>query len=103
VPVFRIKKQVYNWIKSGEKTIELRRGISRHGDSILFLGGRGESIKVHILKKQEGKLEDLLNRTTYSKIVPPAKNLDEAFEFIKNIYPFTEGTFTTYEFRLDEE
>ena len=38
---------------------------------------------------------------TFKKIVPNAGSLDEAKAFIKQIYPQTEGTFTTYEFELD--
>jgi ASC-1-like (ASCH) protein len=103
LPTFRTKKPIYEWIKSGQKTIELRRGKSIDGDSITFLSGRGEKTKGRILGRHEGKLEDLLNHVTYSKIVPPAKSFDEALAFIKKIYPFTEGIFTTYEFQLNEE
>lgn len=103
MPTFRTKKQVYEWIKSGKKTIELRSGRPREGADITFLSGRGESVKGCILKRKEGKLDDVLNSVTYSRIVPTAKSLEEAFVFIKSIYPFTEGIFTTYEFRLDGE
>ena len=92
---------MYEWIKSGRKTIELRRGRPRDGDDITFLGGRGERLKGCILRKSEGKLDDVLNSFTYNKIVPTAKSLDEALKFIMTIYPFTEGIFTTYEFQLD--
>jgi len=103
MPVFRTKKQVYQWIKRGEKTIELRSGKSLNGDNITFLSGRGQTIKARILRRQEGKLEDLLNAATFRKIVPSAKSLDEALTFVREIYPLADGMFTTYEFQLDEE
>ncbi len=81
--------------------MELRRGRPRGGVEITFLSGRGGRLKGCILRKKEGRLDDVLNSVTYSKIVPTAKSLDEALVFIKTIYPFTEGIFTTYEFQLD--
>jgi ASC-1-like (ASCH) protein len=98
-----MKKQVYEWIRSGEKTIELRSGKSVNGDSITFLNGRGQTVKARILRKQEGRLEDVLNAVTYRKIVPIAKSLDEALAFVKEIYPLADGTFTTYEFQLTKD
>jgi ASC-1-like (ASCH) protein len=103
VPGFRIKKQVYDWIKTGEKTIELRKGKNQRGSCITFLNGRKQCVKGVILRKREGKLDEVLNETTFKKIVPTAKTLDEAMEFIKQLYHSTEGTFTAYEFKLNQE
>ena len=103
VPAFLTKKQIYDWIKAGEKTIELRSGKSLNGENITFLNGRRQTVKGRILRKREGKFEDLLNAATYLKIVPVAKSLDEAVAFVKEIYPLTEGTFTAYEFQLNKE
>jgi ASC-1-like (ASCH) protein len=103
MPSFRTKKQVFEWIKTGEKSIELRRGKSQNGNSIAFLNGQGQFVKGRILRKREGKLEEVLNAATYRRIVPAAKSLDEAVAFIKQIYHSTDGTFTAYEFQLDQE
>lgn len=103
MPMFRVKKEVYEWIKNGDKTIELRRGTSRKGDAVTILNGKGKFMKGRILRKQEGKIDDLLNMATYKRIVPTAKNIDEALTFIRQIYPSLDGTFTTYEFQLDQE
>jgi hypothetical protein len=70
MPAFLTKKEVYEWIRSGEKTIELRSGKSMNGDSITFLNGRRQTVKARILRRQEGKLEELLTAATYRKIVP---------------------------------
>ena len=100
-PAFLTKKEVYEWIRTRKKTVELRRGKSQSGEKIAFLNGRNESVRGRILRKQEGTLEDVLNAGTYKKIIPTAKSLDEAKAFIKQIYPSTEGTFTTHEFELE--
>jgi ASC-1-like (ASCH) protein len=103
MPAFMTKKQVFEWIKTGEKTIELRSGKPLNGDRIAFLNGQGQCVKGRILRKLEGKLEDVLNADTFKKTVPTAKSLDEARAFIKQIYPLAGGTFTTYEFQLNSE
>ncbi len=60
-------------------------------------------MRARILRTHEGRLEEVLNVDTYRQIVPSAKNLDEAFAFVRKIYPLTDGAFTTYEFQLREE
>ena len=96
-----MKKEVYEWIRTRKKTIELRRGTPQNGEKIAFLNGRNESVKGRILRKQEGTLEDVLNPATFKKIIPTANSLNEAKAFIRQIYPQTDGPFTTYEFELD--
>ncbi len=103
MPTFLTKKQAYDWIKRGDKTIDLRRGKQSKGDTIVFLSGHMQFVKGRIVKKQEGTLQELLNEDTYKKIVPIAKNLDEALVFIKEIYPLTDDIFTAYEFQLNKE
>jgi ASC-1-like (ASCH) protein len=103
VPAFLTKKQVYDWVLTGEKTIELRKGKSQNGERIAFLNGQRKCLKGRILRKCEGKLEDVLNVATYRKIIPTAKTLDEAVEFIRQLYQSTDSTFTTYEFQLNRE
>ena len=103
VPAFRAKKQVYDWVRTGQKTIELRKGKTQNGSCITFLNGRSQCVKGRILRKLEGKLDEVLNETTYRKIIPNAKTLDEAVEFIRQLYKSTEGTFTAYEFKLNQE
>ena len=102
MPTFLTKKDIHEWIKTGKKTIELRKGKAQNGDSITFLNGRNQTVKARILRKQEGALKEVLTEAAFKKIVPTARNLEEAFAFIKRIYPSTEGTFATYEFELVE-
>ena len=103
MPSFRTKKQVYDWVKTGEKTIELRKGKPHNGKCITFLNCRRQCVKGIILRKREVKLNDVLNETNYWRIIPTAKTLDDAVEFIKQLYQSIEGTFTAYEFKLNQE
>jgi ASC-1-like (ASCH) protein len=102
MPAFLTKKEVFEWIRTGRKNVELRRGKTQNGDAITFLNGRNESLNGKILRKKEGNFEELLNALNYKQIIPTAKNIDEAKAFIKKIYPTTEGTFTTYEFEIEK-
>lgn len=67
------------------------------------MNGRNESLKARILRRQEGNIEDLLNGATYERIIPTARNLEEALEFFKKLYLSTEGKFTAYEFEVESE
>jgi ASC-1-like (ASCH) protein len=40
VPIFIVKKEVFEWVRTGQKTIELRRGRAREGDKAVFQCGR---------------------------------------------------------------
>jgi len=35
-----VKKEVFEWIRTGQKTIELRRGKAKQGNEAVFLCGR---------------------------------------------------------------
>ena len=61
MPAFLTKKEVFEWIRTGRKNVELRRGKVQNGDAITFLNGRNESLSGKILRKREGALEDVLN------------------------------------------
>jgi len=50
--MFMVKKEVFEWIRTGQKTIELRRGRAREGDKAVFQCGR--SILRGIIVKKEG-------------------------------------------------
>ena len=97
MPAFTVRKEPFNWITTGRKSVELRKGKARKGNYATFLSGRRQAVKARIVKKQEGTLTELLNPSTFHNIVPTARNLDEAIEYIKRFYPSLEGTFTAYE------
>jgi len=59
MPLFLVKKEVFEWIKSGNKTIELRKGKAKKGDVAVFQCGRN-IIRRKIIRKEEGILKDVL-------------------------------------------
>jgi len=46
MPLFVIKKEVFEWIRRGNKTIELRRGKAKKGDVAVFQCGKSSVSQV---------------------------------------------------------
>jgi ASC-1-like (ASCH) protein len=76
-----VKKEVFEWIRSGQKTIELRRGRAREDDKTVFQCGR-IILRGTIVRKEQGSLTDVLRQDNYKNIIPSANNLDEAIAYL---------------------
>jgi len=98
MPLFMLKKEVFEWVKNGSKTIEVRKGKAKRGSMAVFQCGRS-IIRRRIVKKEEGLLAHILREDNYSKIIPIANSLQDSVEFIKKLYESREGTFTAYYFK----
>jgi len=96
-----VKKEVFEWIRTGQKTIELRRGKAKQGSNAVFQCGM-KIIRGIIVRKEEGSLTDVLRQDNYKKIIPTAHDLEEAIKFIEKLYKTIEGIFTAYYFKLKE-
>jgi len=92
--LFLVKKEVFEWIRTGQKTIELRKGIARQGDKAVFQRGRG-ILRGIIVKKEIGSLTDVLRQDNYKRIIPIAHGLEEAITSFKGLCGTVEGRFTT--------
>ena len=94
-----VKKEMFEWIKTGQKTIELRKGKAKAGDQAVFQCGRN-ILKGKIISKDEGNLSTLLHNLSFKEIIPTANSIEEATAYIKKLYGTTDGTFTAYKFAL---
>jgi ASC-1-like (ASCH) protein len=94
-----VKKEVFEWIKTGQKTIELRKGEAKAGDHAVFQCGRN-ILRGKIVRKDEGGLQTLLQTLSFKEIIPNANSVEEAEAYIKKLYGTTDGTFTAYQFAL---
>jgi len=99
MPLFMVKKEVFEWVKTGQKTIELRKGKAKAGDQAVFQCGRN-IIRGKIISKDEGNLSTLLHNLNFKQIIPTANSAEEATAYIKKLYGTTDGTFTAYRFAL---
>jgi len=92
-------KEVFEWIKAGKKTIELRKGKAKAGEQAVFQCG-GNILRGKIVRRDEGNLSTLLHNLNFKEIIPTAKSIEEAEAYIKKLYGTTDGTFTAYQFAL---
>ena len=98
-PLFMVKKEVFEWIKTGKKTIELRKGKAKAGDQAVFQCG-SKILRGKIIRKEEGSLPRLLQSLNFKEIIPTANSVREAKAYIEKLYETTDGTFTAYRFSL---
>jgi ASC-1-like (ASCH) protein len=99
MPLFMVKKEVFEWIKTGKKTIELRKGKAKAGEQAVFQCGRN-ILRGNIVRRNEGSLAALLQSLNFKQIIPTAGSVEEAKAYIKKLYGTTDGMFTAYQFDL---
>ena len=84
--------------KNGQKTIELSRGKAKQGNEAVFQCGR-KILRGKTIQKR-GSLTEVLREDNCKKIIPSAHSLEEAINYLKELYRTIEGTFTAYYFEL---
>ncbi len=95
VPLFMARKEVFTWLKAGAKTIDVRKGTPWKGDVAIFQSG-ANCIEFPIVKKETGKLTEVITQKNFRAIVPTARNLRDALNYLQTIYGTEEGIFTAY-------
>ena len=98
MPLFMVKREVFEWIRRGLKTVELRKGRLKAGDEAVFQCDR-DIVRAKIIGKQERSLQLLLQSFPLDQIIPTARSVEEAEAYIRGLYGTTDGTFTAYRFR----
>jgi len=82
-------------IRTGQKSVEFRRGRARQGDRAVFQCG-SSILRGIIVKKDEGTLTDVLRQGNYKNIISIAHILREAITYLKGFYGTVEGTHAVY-------
>ena len=100
MPLFMVKKEKFEWIRSGRKTVELRKGKAMSGDEAVFKCGRNNELRGKITRKYEDTLPKLLQIIDFKEINPTAKSVEDVIDSIKKLYGTTDGTFAAYRFFL---
>lgn len=88
-----VKKEIFEWVRTGQKNIDLRRGKAKKGDEAVFQCGR-RIVRGNITRREEGTLKDVLREDNYKKIIPIANSLEEAIDYLKRLYGTTELYFS---------
>ena len=95
MPLFMARKEVFAWLKAGTKTIEVRKGVARNGEVAFFQSGVN-CLQLSIVKKETGTLTEVITQENFRSIIPSAKNLRDAIDYLQGIYGTDQGVFTAY-------
>jgi hypothetical protein len=78
------KKEVYEWLKTGQKTIDIRRGKPRQGERVLFVSGP-HRLEMQIVDRRSGALLDLICLDNFRQLFL-CGSVDEAVDYLRRIY-----------------
>ncbi len=95
MPLLYARKEVFNWLKQGKKTIDIRKGTPRKGDIVVFQSGP-HILRYEIVKKEFGQLDQVLRLDNFKQVIPSAQELSEAVDYLWRIYGVCDGVFTAY-------
>jgi hypothetical protein len=95
LPLFLAKKEVFEWLRAGNKTIDVRKGKPQHGETAVFLSG-SRSLRLKIIETESGNLRNIVREDNYRWVIPTAENLDGAIAYLCQIYGGDDGVFTAY-------
>jgi hypothetical protein len=95
LPWFLTKKDVFHWLMSGQKTIDVRKGKPKSGNIAVFQSGL-TVWRMKIVKTEVGLLSEILLLGNFKAVIPSALELDDVFNYLKRIYGTCDGVFTAY-------
>jgi ASC-1-like (ASCH) protein len=95
LPLFFAKKEVFQWLSTGQKTIDIRKGSPKPGEIAVFQSG-SQILRLKIVKTECGQLTDILRLDNFKTIIPSAAVLEEAISYLRKIYNINERVFTAY-------
>jgi ASC-1-like (ASCH) protein len=95
MPLLYAKKEVFEWLKSGQKTIDIRKGKPQRGEIAVFQSGP-YSLRLKIVARESGKLKDVVRHDNYKFVIPTASSLEDAVAYFFGLYANCDGVFTAY-------
>jgi ASC-1-like (ASCH) protein len=95
MPTLLAKREVFDWLMQGKKTIDVRKGTPKSGDTVLFISGP-RRLTLRVVGTQSGKLTDVVRLDNFRQVIPSAQSLDEALAYFCQFYGACEGVFTAY-------
>ena len=95
LPLFLAKKEVFEWLAQGKKTIDVRKGNPKPGEIAVFQSGP-HALRLRIAKKESGGLMDVLHTDNYLQVIPSAGGLGDAVDYLRRLYGVCDGVFTAY-------
>jgi hypothetical protein len=95
MPLFPAKKEVFAWLKNGEKTIDVRKGKACRGEIAVFQSGP-RYMRLQIIRKETGKLTEIIRTDNFRLVIPSAETRDGALGYLRGLYGADDGLFTAY-------
>ena len=95
LPLFRTKKEAFEWLTSSKKTIDVRKGNPHRGEFAVSLSGR-KVLRMRIIKRETGRLNQVVQPDNYRLIIPSAVVIDDALAYLRKLYEGYDGVFTAY-------
>ena len=95
MPLFFAKKEVFQWLLQGQKTIDVRKGNPKPGKIAVFQSG-SRILRSTIVKTECGQLTDILRSDNFKAVIPSAEVLEDAIDYLRGIYGADEDVFTAY-------
>lgn len=95
MPLLRTKKEVFEWLTEGKKTIDIRKGSPHRGEIAVFEAGP-HVLRLRIARRESGRLTDLVRLDNYRQVIPSAQTLDDAVGYLRKLYGDYDGVFTAY-------
>ncbi len=95
LPWFLAKKEVFHWLMSGQKTIEVRKGSLKSGDIAVFQSGPN-LWRLKIVKKEVGLISEILRLDNFKAVIPSALEPEDVVRYLRRIYGVCDGVFTAY-------
>jgi hypothetical protein len=95
LPWFLAKKEVFEWLSQGQKTIDVRKGTPKPGEIAVFQSG-SHALRLKVVKTECGQLSDILRSDNFRAVIPSAVELGDAVGYLRGIYGVCDGVFTAY-------
>ena len=95
MPLLYARKEVFEWLKQGKKTIDIRKGKPQNGEFAVFQSGPGV-LRLRIVKKESGPLLEVLRLDNFKSVIPSAVEFGDAVGYLRGIYGVCDGVFTAY-------
>ena len=95
MPLFRTKKEAFEWLTSSQKTVDVRKGKPHNGIIAVYLSGR-KVLRMRIVKRETGRLAEVVRFDNFKFIIPSALVIDDAFLYMRKLYDDYDGVFTAY-------
>jgi hypothetical protein len=95
LPLFRTKKEPFEWLRSGQKTIDVRKGNLVRGENAVYLCGR-KVLRLKIIRAETGRLRDVVRLDNFGLVIPSALTVADAVAYLQGLYRGYDGVFTAY-------